>query len=162
MHQIVTLVASMTFSFMSFNLYAHGFKAGEITIEHPYSNPSNAGSKNGAVYFKSIKNSGKDADQLVAVKSQIADKTEIHEMKMDGDVMKMRALSAVDIPAGSVVSVMKGNPNGYHVMLLGLKKPLKAGDKFPLRLSFKKAGEVEVEVVVQAADPAGKHEEHKH
>jgi copper(I)-binding protein len=47
-------------------------------------------------------------------------------------------------------------------MLLGLKKPLKEGDKFPLRLSFKKAGEVEVEVVVQAADPAGKHEEHKH
>ena len=143
-------------------LRAQDFKAGNIVIDSPYATVSMHGSKNGAVYFKSIKNSGKDADQLVSVKSQIADKTEIHEMKMDGDVMKMRALNSVDIPAGSVVSVMKGNPNGYHVMLLGLKKPLKEGDKFPLRLSFKKAGEIEVEVVVQAADPAVKHEEHKH
>ena len=100
--------------------------------------------------------------KLVSVSSPAAGLAEIHEMKMDGDVMKMRALNSVDIPAGSVVSVLKGNPNGYHVMLLGLKKPLKEGDKFPLRLSFKKAGEVEVEVVVQAADPAVKHEEHKH
>lgn len=144
------------------SLWAHDFKAGDIAIDHPYATPSIAGGKNGAVYFKGIKNSGKDADQLVSVKSPIADKTEIHEMKMEGDVMKMRALSAVDIPAGAVLSVIKGNPNGYHVMLLGLKKPLKEGDKFPLRLTFKKAGELEVEVWVQEADNAVKHEEHKH
>ena len=162
MKVLLKILTSFLFLTAVHSLWAHDFKAGDISIDHPYATVSMSGSKNGAVYFKSIKNSGKDADQLVAVKSQIADKTEIHEMKMDGDVMKMRALSAVDIPAGAVVSVMKGNPNGYHVMLLGLKKPLKEGDKFPLRLSFKKAGEVEVEVVVQAADPAGKHEEHKH
>ncbi len=162
MKVLFKILTSFLFMATVQTIWAQDFKAGTIVVERPHATVSMHGSKNGAVYFKSIKNSGKDADQLVAVKSQIADKTEIHEMKMDGDVMKMRALSAVDIPAGSVVSVMKGNPNGYHVMLLGLKKPLKAGDKFPLRLSFKKAGEVEVEVVVQAADPAGKHEEHKH
>ena len=112
--------------------------------------------------FQELKNTGKEVDQLISVKSKIADKTEIHEMKMDGDVMKMRALSSIDIPAGSVVSVIKGNPNGYHVMLLGLKKPLKEGDKFPLWLRFKKAGEVEVEVLVKAPEAAVKHEEHKH
>ena len=141
---------------------AHDFKVGSITVEHPYAAVSMAGSKNGAVYFKGLKNAGNEIDQLISVKSKMAGKTEIHEMKMDGDVMKMRALSAIDIPAGSVVSVIKGNPSGYHVMLLGLKKPLKEGDKFPLWLSFKKAGEVEVEVWVQAAETDVKQEEHKH
>ena len=141
---------------------AHDFKVGSITVDHPYAAVSMAGSKNGAVYFKGFKNVGKEVDQLISVKSNIADKTEIHEMKMDGDVMKMRALSSIDIPAGSVVSVIKGNPNGYHVMLFGLKKPLKEGDKFPLWLRFKKAGEVEVEVLVKAPEAAVKHEEHKH
>jgi hypothetical protein len=153
--QIVSLLCMQS-------LWAHDFKAGDIAIDHPYATVSMSGSKNGAVYFKGIKNTGKDADQLMSVKSSIADKTEIHEMKMVGDVMKMRALNAIDIPAGSVVSVIKGNPNGYHVMLLGLKKPLKVGDKFPLWLSFKKAGEVEVEVWVQAPDTSVKTEEHKH
>jgi copper(I)-binding protein len=141
---------------------AHDFKVGSITVEHPYAAVSMAGSKNGAVYFKGLKNAGNEIDQLISVKSKMAGKTEIHEMKMDGDVMKMRALSAIDIPAGSVVSVIKGNPSGYHVMLLGLKKPLKEGDKFPLWLRFKKAGEVEVEVWVQAPESVVKHEEHKH
>ena len=70
---------------------AHDFKVGSITVDHPYAAVSMAGSKNGAVYFKELKNTGKEVDQLISVKSKIADKTEIHEMKMDGDVMKMRA-----------------------------------------------------------------------
>jgi copper(I)-binding protein len=156
------LVTSFLFLASAQTIWAQDFKAGTIVVERPHATVSMHGSKNGAFFFKSIKNSGKDADQLVSVKSQIADKTEIHEMKMDGDVMKMRALSAIEIPAGSVISVIKGNPSGYHVMLLGLKKPLKEGDKFSLWLSFKKAGEVEVEVVVQAPEAAVKHEEHKH
>jgi copper(I)-binding protein len=60
------------------------------------------------------------------------------------------------------VSVAKGNPNGYHLMLLGLKKPLKDGDKFPVWLTFKKAGVVEVEVWVQPPTEVNKPEEHKH
>jgi len=83
-------------------------------------------------------------------------------MKMEGDVMKMRPLSSIDIPAGSEVSFAKGNPIGYHVMLIGLKKPLKVGDKFSVWLTFKHAGEVEVEVWVQTPKDANKVEEHKH
>jgi len=141
---------------------AHGFQLGEIYIKHPYAAPSLAGSKNGAVFLKSIKNSGKDADQLISVRTQAADNAELHEMKMDGDVMKMRSVSNIDIPAGGEVSIAKGNPNGYHIMLTGLKKPLKEGDKFPVWLTFKKAGEVEVEVWVQSPADGNKTEEHKH
>lgn len=142
--------------------FAHGFQAGDLYIKHPYATPTAAASKNGAVYFKSINNSGKAADQLVSAKTTVADRIEIHEMKMDGDVMKMRPLSSIDIPAGAEVSVAKGNPNGYHLMLMGLKNPLKDGDKFTVWLSFKKAGEVEVEVWVQLPKDSSKSEEHKH
>ena len=82
-------------------------------------------------------------------------------MTMDGEVMKMRPLSRIDIPAGAEVSMVKGNPNGYHLMLLGLKQPLKDGNRFPVWLTFKQAGEVKVEVYVQtpkAPGPSGQHE----
>lgn len=141
---------------------AHGFDVGDLFVRHPYASPSMAGSQNGAVYFKGIKNAGKEADQLLSAKTQVADKVEIHEMTMSGDVMKMRPLSSIEIPAGVEVSIAKGNPNGYHLMLLGLKQPLKDGDRFPVWLTFKRAGEVKVEVSVQTLKAAAQAEEHKH
>ena len=144
---------------------AHSFQVGDVSVKHPYAMPSAPGSKNGAAYLKHIKNSGKVADQLVSVRTTIANKAEIHEMKMDGDVMKMRAISGIDIPPGAEVSVAKGNAKGFHLMLLGLKKPLKDGDKFAMWLTFKNAGEVQVEVWVQSpanADKPEKSQEHKH
>ena len=87
--------------------HAHDFKQGDVLIDHPYATPSLAGTTNGAVYFKGIQNKGKEADQLLSAKSQVADKVEIHEMTMSGDVMKMRPLSSIEIPAGGEVSVAK-------------------------------------------------------
>lgn len=149
-------------SLLALSAQAHGFAVGELFVRHPYAAPSLAGSQNGAVYFKGIKNAGKEADQLVSAKTQVADKAEIHEMTMSGDVMKMRPLSSIEIPAGVEVSIAKGNPNGYHLMLLGLKQPLKDGDRFPVVLTFKQAGEVKVEVYVQTPKAAAQTEEHKH
>ena len=148
--------------FLALSAQAHGFAVGELFVRHPYATPSLAGSQNGAVYFKGIKNAGKEADQLLSAKTQVADKVEIHEMTMDGDVMKMRPLSSIEIPAGGEVSVAKGNPNGYHLMLLGLKQPLKDGDRFPVWLTFKQAGEVKVEVYVQTPKAAAQPEKHQH
>ena len=153
---------SMIIAATSLNATAHGFQIGDLYVKHPYSLPSIAGAKNGVAYFKGIKNSGANADQLIAARAQIAERAELHEMKMEGDVMKMRPLSSIDIPAGSEVSFAKGSPNGYHVMLMGLKKPLNDGDKFSVWLTFKHAGEVEVEVWVQTPKDANKAEEHKH
>ena len=149
-------------SIMAITANAHGFELGDLFVRHPYATPSLVGSQNGAVYFKGIKNAGKEADQLLSAKTQVADKVEIHEMTMDGDVMKMRPLSSIEIPAGGEVSVAKGNPNGYHLMLLGLKQALKDGDRFPVWLTFKRSGEVKVEVYVQTPKAPAQSEQHKH
>jgi len=70
--------------------------------------------------------------KLVAVASPVAGLAEIHEMKMDGGVMKMGAAPALELPAGQAVEL---KPGGYHVMLMGLKQQLKAGDQVPLTLT---------------------------
>jgi copper(I)-binding protein len=72
------------------------------------------------------------AAKVVAASSPVADMVEIHEMKMDGGVMKMRAVDALALPAGQAVAL---KPGSYHVMLMGLKAPIKAGDTVPLTLT---------------------------
>lgn len=71
--------------------------------------------------------------KLVAAASPVAGMTEIHEMKMEGGVMKMGPVPALDLPAGKAVEL---KPGGYHVMLMGLKQQLKAGDQVPLTLTI--------------------------
>jgi copper(I)-binding protein len=88
--------------------------------------------------------------KLVAVSSP-AGMTEMHEMAMDGTVMRMRQVNAIDLPAGKPVEL---KPGGLHLMLMGLKAPLKKGDQVPLTLRFEKAGEVKVELKVEAATPS--------
>ena len=86
--------------------------------------------------------------KLVAASSPIAATVEVHEMKMDGDMMKMRAVDAVPLPAGRPVEF---KPNGLHVMLTGLKAPLKAGDVVPIRLVVEDAKGKRETVDVKAA-----------
>lgn len=97
--------------------------------------------------------------RLVAARSPVAAVVEIHEMAMDGDVMKMRQVDAIDLPAGQTVEL---KPGGYHLMLMGLKTPLKAGDKLPLTLKFEKAGEVVVTVNVEHPKTGDASGQHKH
>jgi periplasmic copper chaperone A len=76
------------------------------------------------------------ASRLVRAESAAAGVTEIHEMKMEGDVMKMRAIAGLDLPAGQAVEL---KPGGYHVMLMDLKAPLAQGTQVPLTLVFQDA-----------------------
>ena len=80
---------------------------------------------------------------------------ELHEMRMDGNVMKMRAVPGIDIPAGTKVEL---KPGGYHVMLIELKDPLAEGREFPLTLEFEKSGTIEVKVQIGSRGSSG----HKH
>ncbi len=82
----------------------------------------------------------KDGAKLVSASSPVAGVTEVHEMKMEGDVMKMRAVSALDLPAGKAVEL---KPGGYHVMLMELKTALRKDSSIPLTLVFKDAKGVE-------------------
>lgn len=118
-----------------------------ITVEQLWARATPAGAKTGAVYM-TLDNKSGTADRLTGVSSDVAEKLQIHEMKVDNGVMQMRELAGgLPIPAkGSVVL----KPGGYHVMLIGLKKPLTAGEKFPLTLTFEKAGNISLTVPVQA------------
>jgi hypothetical protein len=147
---------------LALSVQAHGFEVGELFVRHPYAPPSLAGSQNGAVYFKGIQNKGKSADQLLSARTEVAQSVQMHEMRMDNQVMRMKELPSIELPAGEVVVFGRGEPQGYHLMLLGLKQPLKDGDRFPLWLTFKNAGEVKVEVYVQTPKTAAQAEEHKH
>ena len=126
---------------------AHGTRHGAIAIGHPWSHATAPGQPVGGAYLK-LDNKGPAGDRLLGASTAVAERVELHSMTMDGDVMRMRALDAIDLPAGRSVAL---KPGGTHLMLVGLKAPLKAGEKFPLKLRFEKAGEVEVVVNVEGA-----------
>ena len=109
---------------------------GPITIEQAWARPTAASVANGAAYL-TIKNTGKTDDTLTGAETSAAAKAELHESSMEGNVMKMRPLGDVTVPAGGSAEF---KPGGKHIMLLGLKAPLMAGQSFTLTLHFKNAG----------------------
>ena len=121
-----------------------------LTIVNPNARATPPGARSGAAYL-TIENHGYDNDELIGAASPIAASTELHTMRMQGDVMRMRAVTSIGIPAGSTMSLA---PDGYHVMFVGLKKPLVAGEVVPLTLKFAKAGTIDVVVVVAPLDAA--------
>lgn len=97
-----------------------------------------------------------DADaRLIGVSSSLVPRVEVHEMNMDGGVMRMREVKSLDLPKGKTVSL---EPGGYHIMLMNLKKPIAAGDVIPLALTVESGGKrqtVEVKAVARAMDMGG-------
>ncbi len=96
------------------------------------------------------------ATRLVSISTPVAGVAELHEMKMEGDVMKMRALPGLDLPAGKTVQL---KPGSYHLMLMDLKRPLAKDSSVPLTLRFVDAkgatSQLEVAVPVALTAPAG-------
>ncbi len=150
--RFLALVALSLFSLFS---QAHSFKLGAIDIGHPWARPTASGQMAGGAYLK-LTNAGA-ADRLVFASSEVAASVELHSMTMDGNVMRMRQVDAIDLRAGQTVEL---KPGGFHIMLMGLKAPLKEGSNFPLKLKFEKAGEVTVMVNVE--QPKAEGGEHKH
>ena len=138
---------------------AHEYKAGSIEIKHPWARATPKGSEVAGGYMKLI-NTGKEPDRLIGGSVPIAGKFEIHEMSMDGGVMKMRMLpKGIEIKPGQTVEL---KPGSYHLMFVGLKEPFEKGKRVKGTLQFEKAGKVEVEYAVEAigGSPGG-HDEHK-
>src|SRR5437868_13988738 len=111
-----------------------------LRIEHPYARPTPPGARTGGAYL-TIENRGSAADRLIRVATPAAGAAEVHSMTMQGNVMRMRAVTAVDVPAHATTAL---KPGGYHIMLLDLKRPLAPGESVPLTLTFEKAGAIEV------------------
>jgi copper(I)-binding protein len=126
-------------------------------VEGAWARPTVAGQSAGGGFLRIT--GGSAADKLVAARTPVSPSVELHTMTMDGDVMRMRAIDAIAVPAGKTVEL---KPGGLHLMFVGLQQPLAAGAQFPLTLRFEKAGEVTVQVKVTATPPAGADAAHGH
>lgn len=126
-------------------------EAESIHVTRPWSRALPPVSQNGAAYV-TLMNDGHHSDRLMGASSPVAQRAELHAHSMEGDVMKMRPVTSVELPPGKKLEL---KPGGLHLMLLGLKHPLKQGDRFPLTLRFADAPPITVEVVVQPADAKG-------
>ena len=121
-------------------------RAADIAVEQPWARAAAQGGVGGA--FMRIENHGAAADRLVSATSPVARAVELHATVRDGDVMRMRPVDVVEVPAHGAVQLQ---PGGLHVMLIGLNRPLAQGEQVPLTLTFERAGQVPVSLHVQAA-----------
>ena len=129
---------------------AHDYTQGSLKINHPWARATVAGAAAGGGFLK-IANSGA-TDRLISAQAEVSNAVELHTMVMEGNTMRMRKLdNGIELPAGQSVEL---KPGGLHIMFIELKAPLKQGEKFPLKLKFEKAGEITVDVQVEAVGAA--------
>lgn len=137
---------------------AQDFKVGHLVVGQPWARASVGPSGAGAAYF-TIVNHGKEVDRLVKVETTASKRAALHTHVIKGGVARMRKIAALEVSPGEP-TVLK--PGGMHIMLMGLKAPLKKGGHFSLDLTFEKAGTVEVQVAVKSITAMGPVGGHKH
>lgn len=146
----ISVVAAAAVLALSATAQAAAYRAGGLEVTQAWSRPAAAGT-NGAG-FMTVTNTGKTADTLKTVETPAARKAEIHQTSMAGGVMSMKRLDAgLPIGAGQTVALA---PGGYHLMLIGLTKASKAGDKIPATLVFASGTRIKIEFSVGAAPTA--------
>ncbi len=126
--------------------YAQTAMPGSIKIENAYTRATVPGQQVAGGFMK-IENKGSTADQLLSASSPVAGEVQLHEMVMEGNVMRMRQLKDIPVPAGGAVEL---KPGGLHLMFMNIKTPLAVGETVSVKLKFAKAGEVEVKMPVNA------------
>jgi periplasmic copper chaperone A len=128
---------------------------GPLRIVNPWTRAAGQGMQGGG--FLIIRNTGAAPDRLVSATSPAAGRMELHTHIRDGDVMRMRPVNDIPVPANGEVTLQ---PGGLHLMLIGLTQPMNAGQTIPVTLRFEQAGEVTIQLAVQAAgarQPAHRH-----
>ena len=128
-----------------------GTSGGTIEANRAWGRATAPGQEVGAVYM-TIRNESGENDRLVGGSTPAARAVEIHAMRMDGAIMRMRPQDGLDVPAGGTAQL---EPGGTHLMLVGLKAPLRAGQTIPLTLDFANAGRKQVRVKVRPIGSAG-------
>ena len=130
---------------------AQDYKVGALEITRPWTRATPATAQSGGG-FLTVTNKGTTPDRLIAARSTVSAKVEVHEMRMDGNVMRMRELEkGLEIPAGGTVML---KPGGYHIMFMGLKAPFAKDAKVPVTLVFEKAGSLDIVLDVEALGAA--------
>lgn len=147
-----TLAAALLISFISLPAWA-----ANIGVTDAWARTTVPGQKVSGGYFKITS----DADaRLVSASSAAVPRVEMHEMRMDGDVMRMREVNAIELPKGKTVSL---EPGGFHLMLMNLKKPIAAGDLIPVTLVVESGGKKQtVDIKLEARAAGGSGMQHHH
>jgi periplasmic copper chaperone A len=141
-----SVISALAASLLATGALAQQYKLGSLEIEHPWSRATPKGAKTAAGYV-SIKNTGSTRDRLIGGSFADAGKVEVHQMTMEQGVMKMRPVTGgLEIKPGDTVEL---KPDGYHLMFIGLKQPLKKGEQVDGTLQFEKSGTVEVQYRVE-------------
>jgi len=129
---------------------AQNAKVGSVQIENAYTRATVPGQQVAGGFMK-IENKGA-ADQLISASSPASGEVQLHEMAMEGNVMRMRQVKEVVVPADGTVEL---KPGSLHLMFMNIKAPLTAGETVPVKLKFAKAGEVELKMPVNAMGNPG-------
>ncbi len=151
--KILSRLAALTCLLLAANgALAQDYELQGLTIKHPWARASIGAAKAG-VAFMQIENAGAATDRLIAVETEVAKHAALHTHIMDGDIMKMRPVEGgIEIPPKGMAML---KPGGQHVMLMGLKAPLEEGDGMMMKLTFEKAGSIEIMVIVQSPTEMG-------
>lgn len=140
--QIFSLTLFTLFSTASI---AHDYHKGDIQVDHPWSREAPPTATVIAGFFQ-LKNNSDVDDFLIEATTPIADRVEIHTHEMSDGMMKMKQIDSVKI-AAQKAEMFK--PGGYHLMIFNPRQAYKAGDRFPMTLTFKHAGKIDVEMAVE-------------
>jgi hypothetical protein len=124
---------------------ASGVMAGELSVTSAWARATPPGASMGVVYFQ-IDNGSTRSDRLLKLSTSIAASAGVHRTEIVDDIARMREIAVLHVAPGEKI---KFTPGGYHVMLMGLKKPLVAGHKFELELLFEVAGPRRVAVPIR-------------
>jgi copper(I)-binding protein len=152
--KVRSLIPALLLAAIASGAAAHEYKVGPLTIGHPWARATPKGAAVAGGYLK-ITNTGTTADRLTGGATEAAKRFEVHEMSMDGGVMKMRELKdGIEIPPGATVEL---KPGSYHIMMQDLARPLTKGERVKGSLNFEKAGKIDVEFAVEAVggNPGG-------
>ena len=154
--RITALVFAGVFALGS-SAVAHTYTVGEIEIGHPSTRATAPSARTGAGYM-TLTNIGTEADRLLAAEGEIAERIEIHQTVVTDGVARMQEQTeGLALEPGTTVVL---EPGGLHLMMLGLTGPLNEGDDVPLTLTFEQAGEIEIELAVEARGTGGDAHEH--
>ena len=132
---------------------AHEFKIGELAVASPWARATIGSGKVGVV-FLTLHNRSTTIDRLMEVSTPVAKRAAMHTSEVDKGVMRMRPVESIEVDPGKTAAL---EPGGLHIMLMGLKYPLREGSSFPLTVKFKNAGTATISVDVRSAAASGSH-----
>lgn len=142
---LLEIIAALSLTIAAIVTMVPGASASDLMVMKAFARASATPTAETGAAYVSLMNHGKEGDSLVSVSTPAAAMAHLHKSEMVNGVMKMEPVDALELPGQGVLEM---KPGGYHIMLMGLKQPLKKGDEIDITLHFQRAGDVSVKVPV--------------